>query len=242
MKTIVRLVLLTIVVTVLSFPFRETSQAAQTRGQSRGYLTTPAELIEIKRKADQGIQPYAGAVKYVLGYADRTWSFPFLSTETCGGPDVPEWLDNDGGAPILYGKALAYHMTGDPKYAAQVKDILQSIMTNVKDISLSEQRCRLVFGWGTPELVASADLIEGYWGGMTCNGPLSTINGQNTIGSGNCKKLFQNWLIRKSLLCRFVCCRTISEQLGRGRDECRRVYGRLRVGSIRCDADSPAAA
>ncbi|MFN8494893.1 MAG: hypothetical protein U0350_45235 [Caldilineaceae bacterium] len=174
------------------------STAAGAKGAqgSRGYLTTPKELTAIRKKADDGLEPYHNAVKDVLDWADQDWDFPLDAAQGCPDANHPQWLDNQGGIPILYAKALAYHLTGDEQYANDVKTILQRIMTKVLQISLSEQQCRLDFSWGTPELVASADLIEGYWHDKTCNGPVSTAYDNTQIGSGNCKQLFQNWLIK----------------------------------------------
>ena len=42
-------------------------------GHSRGYLTTPQELETIKRKADQGLAPYASAVPAALAYAQDAY-------------------------------------------------------------------------------------------------------------------------------------------------------------------------
>jgi hypothetical protein len=61
----------------------------------------------------------------------------------------------------VYAKAMAYHLVGDPRYADELKDILQNIMTQVQTISLDEAQCQLNFAWGIPELVASADLNRG---------------------------------------------------------------------------------
>jgi len=59
-----------------------------------------------------------------------------------------------------------------------------------------DQRCQLVFGWGIPEYVAAADLIEDYWRGQTCTGPASFVYGENDIVTGDCKTLWQNWLAK----------------------------------------------
>ncbi len=163
---------------------------------SRGYLTTPQELIVIAGKANQGIEPYHSAVIDVLQWADLEWKYELNAQETCANADEPVWNDNDGGTPILYAKALAYHLTGDVHYAEEVKNILERIMTEVVSISDSTVRCQLNFAWGTPELVASADLIEAYWKDQTCTGPTSTSYFDPEIGSGMCKSLFQNWLVK----------------------------------------------
>jgi hypothetical protein len=165
-------------------------------GESKGYLTTPKELAVIQAKADQGIEPYRSAVKDVLAWAKKDWNFSLDSVHNCPDANTPAWIDNQGGVPILYAKALAYHLTGKVQYAQDVKNILQRIMTEVLQISTDEQQCRLNFSWGTPELVASADLIEHYWYKQSCTGPVSTVYADTTIDSGNCKKLFQNWLVK----------------------------------------------
>ena len=165
-------------------------------GFSRGYLITPQELKVIASKAEQGKEPYRSAVEEVLQWAGREWSYDLKAHEDCASADQPAWNDNSEGTPILYAKALAYHLTGDVLYAEEVKGILASIMTAVERINIDTQQCRLVFGWGTPELVASADLIEDYWLNQTCTGPLGTQYSDTKIGAGNCKQLFQNWLAK----------------------------------------------
>ncbi len=164
-------------------------------GSVRGYTTTPGELALIKQKAGQGSEPYETAYDKVMQFAKKDWDYQLESTVTCPNSDSPDWLDNTEGAPILFAKALAFHMERDSRYAEEVKTILEQIMSQVKDID-SEQGCRLRFAWGTPELVASADLIEDYWKDMACTGPLSTAHGDARTGSGNCKDLFQNWLVK----------------------------------------------
>jgi hypothetical protein len=164
-------------------------------GNSRGYLTTPQELSAIKQKANRGIQPYRGAIADVLLWANKDWNFILDANISCANARDPLWNDESNGAGIVYSKALAYHLTGNPRYAAEVKNILERVMTKVLNISTVNQ-CGLNFGWGTPEYVAAADLIEDYWQNLTCTGPTSTVHGQNTISSGNCKVLFQNWLVK----------------------------------------------
>jgi hypothetical protein len=69
-------------------------------------------------------------------------------------------------------------------------------MTRVRSISEREQQCQLNFGWGAPELVASADLIEDFWRDSICTGPVSPLAVENAVGEGGCKQLFQNWLAK----------------------------------------------
>jgi hypothetical protein len=162
----------------------------------RGYQTTPAELQVIADKANMGIEPYASAVTDVMAWAEKPWVFNLRTVETCEDANSPRWNDNSGGTEILYAKALAYHLTGNEDFADEVKAILEQIMTSVESITLDVMRCELTFGWGTPELVASADLIESVFIDSECQGPVSTIYNQNELGFGNCKALFQNWLVK----------------------------------------------
>jgi hypothetical protein len=165
-------------------------------GQPRGYLTTPQELMLISQKAEQGLKPYHTAMADVLEWADKDWDYGLNAHEGCSDADDPAWIDDQEGVPILYAKALAYHLTGNSQYAEEVRDILEQIMTEVKTISLDEQQCRLNFSWGVPEMVAAADLIEMYWKDQTCTGPTGTRYADPTIDTGNCKILFQNWLVK----------------------------------------------
>jgi hypothetical protein len=164
--------------------------------KSRGYLTTPQELALIASKANQGLDPYHNAVAVVIQWAEKEWNYEINAYETCATANEPRWSDNGGGIPILYAKALAYPLTGDTRYAEEVKNILERVMTEAKSISSKSQQCILNFGWSTPELVASADLIEEYWRNKDCTGPISTRHSDLRIDYGNCKILFQNWLVK----------------------------------------------
>lgn len=161
----------------------------------RSYLTTPAELRVIADKAEAGIEPYDKAVSEVLEWADRKWNYEVEEEITCRGADNPRWID-DRGIGIIYANALAYHLTGKAKYADQVVEVIREIMHTVIIIPDDRQQCRLNFAWGTPEYVASAELIGDYWQGMKCEGPVSTIYGDDGLEEGDCKELFQNWLVK----------------------------------------------
>src|SRR5690606_3060019 len=128
--------------------------------------------------------------------AGKEWDYSLDKETSCKGSDRPRWIDEEGGIPRLYARALAYHLTGEEHYAADVQEILERIMTKVETIDIDEMQCRLNFAWGTPELVASADLIEEYWQDHECRGPASTLYGVTTLRQGNCKELFQNWLVK----------------------------------------------
>lgn len=167
--------------------------------RSRGYLTTPGELLAVRRKAEAGIEPYASAVALTLEWADKKWSTSGLRDRVkCSGADSPKFMDEESGHTVIYAKALAFHLTGDAAYAEAVVTILETIMSRVRTINYDAdgQQCQLNFGWGTPELVAAADLIEDHWAGRTCEGPTGTVYGEDSLGQGPCKVVFQNWLVK----------------------------------------------
>lgn len=165
---------------------------------SRGYLTTPRELAAIRAKAAAGVEPHAANLEELLAVADRAWSYRLDATEKCSGAGDPSWVDEQKGIPRLWARALAYHLSGEERYAEEAAGILESIMTEVRviDWDVEGRQCQLNFSWAAPELVATADLIEDYWADRSCQGPLNTEHGDTTIGTGPCKRLFQNWLAK----------------------------------------------
>jgi hypothetical protein len=170
------------------------SASAAPRPGASGYLTTPLELSIIRQKADEGIEPYASSVAAILDRADDPWVWGFNAVETCPSADLPGWNDNSGGTRILYANALAYHLTGNASHAAFVRGILEAMMLQVGEFHIGN--CELNVGWGAPEIVASADLIDTTWEGRTCTGPLTPVPGDPALGAGPCKPLFQNWLAK----------------------------------------------
>src|SRR5690606_8505710 len=86
--------------------------------------------------------------------------------------------------------------TGEEKYAEQVADVIHDIIQEVIVIPDDRQQGRLNFAWGTPEYVAAAELIGENWEGMTRDEPAKTIYGDDNLEDGDCKHLFQNWLVK----------------------------------------------
>lgn len=85
--------------------------------RSRGYLTTPEELLVIRGKAAQGLEPYQSAVAEVLAQAEQDWDFPRDPVTSCPSSEQPAWNDDRGGTSVLYAKALAFHLTDQTHYA-----------------------------------------------------------------------------------------------------------------------------
>lgn len=163
---------------------------------SRGYLTTPLELGIIAEKSANDQEPYASNVHDMLDKAQKEWTFHLDDREDCPTADDPVWLDEQGGIPVIYAKALAYHLTDDHQYADDVVQIIAEITGTVKAFTLERAQCRLNLSWGIPEIIASADLVDIQLSQHDCVGPLSWEHDNPAFGSGNCKRLFQNWLAK----------------------------------------------
>ena len=72
----------------------------QVLGNSRGYLTTPQELAEIKAKANKGVEPYKSAYRHLIAYANRPWIWdPLEGRISCPSAKKPAFFK--------YAKALA---------------------------------------------------------------------------------------------------------------------------------------
>ncbi len=128
--------------------------------QSRGYLTTPAELAQIKIKSQQGIEPYRSAVNALLTKAGTpsSWSFGVVD------PNNRDLLQD--AAAMVYAKSMAYHLTGNAEFAAVVRQkILEMSVTNTcaNDYSGSNG-CILTLSRHVPGYIAAADLIADYPG------------------------------------------------------------------------------
>lgn len=138
---------------------------------SRGYLTTPAELAQIRDKAARGVEPYRSAVRQVIGYAsEAVLPPPDSGTVSCRASRTPPYLT--GGAPIAYSYALAFHLTGDPAYAGKARDAILNLQ---KITGLQAGDCPLTMGRHIPTWIRAADLIEDSWPQQE-------------------KRRFQNWL------------------------------------------------
>lgn len=132
-------------------------------GWSRGYLTTPAELRQIKSKSDSGIAPYKKAVQSLLTYAGAPnyWPYGFVD------PTDRDVLQR--AAALVYAKGLAYGLTGDQGYAASAREkILELSTTNTCSNTYSGSNgCILTLSRHMPGYIAAADLIEDYAGWYT---------------------------------------------------------------------------
>lgn len=145
---------------------RQTKETpTQTPGaDSRGYLTTPQELMQIRIKAGKGIEPYKSAVGQVLRDADRPWPWPALSGEiTCPSADEPAYIKE--GSRLIYAKALAYQLTGQARYAQEVQTRIAALLGIGSfgppgNTQKPDRECQLILSWSIPGFIRAADLLE----------------------------------------------------------------------------------
>jgi hypothetical protein len=129
-------------------------------GASRGYLTTPAELSEIKRKSDLGAEPYNSAVSRLLDYVGPPGNWPYGVVD----PTDRDVVHHAGA--LVYAKGMAYCLTGDEQYAASARQkILElSVTDTCGDVYTGSNDCILTLSRHIPGYIAGADLIGDYPG------------------------------------------------------------------------------
>lgn len=141
------------------------------RPGSRGYLTTPEELRDIARKAKEGIEPYRKNVADLLEFVGEPdhWPHGELSGEVTvrgGSSSKPEQLSDDA-AKLVYGKAIAYHLTDDERFAASAREHILDFTDTTFPLSGTwndgNQIILNLARGGTPYIYA-ADLLEPWEG------------------------------------------------------------------------------
>jgi hypothetical protein len=142
--------------------------------KSRGYVTTPAELRDVADRATKGIEPYQSAVVGVKSYATADPShwphFTIEGQQSCADTEEPSLIW--GGSPLVQAKAMVYHLTGDERYAADVRlrllDLIDTHGYNspgdTSDRYSGANQCILNLSWYLAGWIIAADLIEDYPG------------------------------------------------------------------------------
>lgn len=146
------------------------------KSQPVGVLVSPAELAEIKEKASQGEEPYQQNYQEFLRFIDSLMmassEWKDLSGEVIvydRSSSSPIQLSSTGGK-LVYGTALAWHLTGEEKYARKSR----SLILDLTDTYGYRNDAQPSFHWGaqgilnlarggTPYMYA-ADLLESWPG------------------------------------------------------------------------------
>jgi hypothetical protein len=158
---------------------REARKKSVSVQKSRGYVTTPQELGMVAEKAENGIQPFKDAVLSVKNFANTGsngvrpsepnpgyWPFGSISgNQNCFKPQEPAFLGD--GAPLIEAKAIVFHLTGDDRYAADIRRHILELSTTEGyngDQYSGANKCILNLSWFVPSWIIAADLIEAYPG------------------------------------------------------------------------------
>lgn len=168
-------------------------------GTSRGYLTTPQELRDLKQKADQGRQPYADNVHELLNNGSLASTSSWSGSKTISGsqscsdgsqktssgrtmPKGPSYITDN--SRLLYAKTLAAHLSSGSRAEsfarearARILDLVDTTSWGGADYS-SENQCVLYLSWYIPSFIMGADLLEPF----------------PQIWTANDKRAFQSWL------------------------------------------------
>lgn len=145
-------------------------------GKAIGVLTSPQELAEISRLANSGVEPHHTNVTLFLEYIDdlmvEAENWEKLSGEVVVNDRSsrdPIQISSTGGK-LVYGTAIAWHLTGDTKYAAksraQILDLTDTYSyrnAEKEDFHWGAQGILNLARGGTPYIYA-ADLLEGWEG------------------------------------------------------------------------------
>ncbi|WP_439482186.1 alginate lyase family protein [Cyclobacterium plantarum] len=163
---------ITILLLIASF---SQSGLAQNKG-TIGVLVSPAELAEIKGKAREGIVPYHQNLGEFLYFTDSLMHAASQWQELSGEVIVhgrsssdPIQISSTGGK-LVYGTALAWHLTGEEKYAEKSRELILDLTDTYGYRNDAEDS----FHWGaqgilnlarggTPYIYA-ADLLESWSG------------------------------------------------------------------------------
>jgi len=158
-----------------------------TRKYSRkGILISVKELNNIRDKAQHGIEPHHTNVKLFLSFIDSliqvSENWPELSGEITisgGSSSQPVQLSSAGGK-LVYGTALAWHLTDKKKYAAKSRELILDLTDTYgyrnqedKEFHWGAQGILNLARGGTPYIYA-ADLLEA-WPGCSANDQLTYL-------------------------------------------------------------------
>ena len=152
--------------------------------EATGVLVSPKELSEIRKLAAEGVEPHQTNVTEFLKFIDTLMAASASWDELSGEVVVvgrssqnPVQISSSGGK-LAYGTALAWHLTGDPKYASKSRSVILDLTDTYGYRNAEEES----FHWGaqgilnlsrggTPYIYA-ADLLEG-WEGWSAEDRLS---------------------------------------------------------------------
>jgi hypothetical protein len=150
------------------------STSNQKKDRPIGVLISPEAILEIKEKAYKGLEPHRSNVVEFLSFIDdlnkasEQWEPLPDEVKVVGrSSSNPIQLSSTGGK-LVYGLAIAWHLTGNEAYAQKAKELILNLSTTYNYQNAEEPK----FDWGaqgilnlarggTPYIYA-ADLLEGW--------------------------------------------------------------------------------
>ncbi|MEP7190824.1 MAG: hypothetical protein ABI901_16660, partial [Roseiflexaceae bacterium] len=124
-----------------------------------GIVTTPAQLAVTKAQADLGIEPSSSAVESLLQNADQAMTDTpcalAIYTTSAGDSCLNQASEN---AFVL---AMAYWMTGDPRYSTKAADFIHIWSNTLVQIDASDDQAQLDWSRFAPALLWGAELLDG---------------------------------------------------------------------------------
>jgi hypothetical protein len=132
-----------------------------------GIVTTPAQLAFTKAQADSGAEPSRRAVRSLLQNAAEALSAKpcavALYTTSSGDTCLNQASEN---AFVL---AMAYWMTGDPRYSSKAADFIHVWSNTLVQIDVSDHQALLDWSRFAPALIWGAELLDGAPGWTTAD-------------------------------------------------------------------------
>ncbi|MEO7910084.1 MAG: alginate lyase family protein [Roseiflexaceae bacterium] len=124
-----------------------------------GIVTTPAQLAVTKAQADSGIEPSSSAVESLLKNADEA-----LSDKPCA---IVLYTTGEGDSCLnqasehAFVLAMAYWMTGDPRYSSKAADFIRVWSTTLVQIDADDDQAQLDWSRFAPAMIWGAELLDG---------------------------------------------------------------------------------
>jgi hypothetical protein len=124
-----------------------------------GIVTTPAQLAITKAQADSGAEPGRSAVKSLLQNAGEALALSpcAMSTYTTSAGD--ECLNQASESAFVL--AMAYWMTGDPRYSSKAADFIRAWSNTLIQIDQTDDQAQLDWSRFAPALIWGAELLDG---------------------------------------------------------------------------------
>ena len=153
------------------------SSYATVETDASGHLTSATELMQFRDLANQGTEPFMSDASRLISDASQAWRWGNVSGEfttmTSGDSAQCHPLNHASmadylleGAPDVYARVLAYHLTGDTTFADDAKSRILALISTYGYTGVDGQnfsganQCILSLAFSIPIWIESALLLE----------------------------------------------------------------------------------